>query len=76
MGDQLAAIALAALEHMRMRAHHEIGTGVDLFLWYWPQKEMKVGPFFSVFFPGDGLEDVLGTDDTGYAFGLYFAADI
>ena len=52
----------------------DIGYGLDMVLIYRPQPQFQVRPFFSVFVPGDGAEQLAGSDDTAYVGGIGFFA--
>jgi hypothetical protein len=56
----------------------DIGWGFDINVSYWPQKQLRITPFFSWFTPGDGAEQLIraanaGADITdGYMGGIQF----
>lgn len=51
-----------------------IGAGIDVVVAYKPQPPYQVRPFFSIFFPGSGVEKIAGSDDEAVVAGVNFFA--
>ena len=56
------------------KVDEEIGYGLDLVVIYKPQPQMQIRPFFSIFEPGDGAEQLAGDDSTAFIGGIGFFA--